>query len=203
MQQNPQMGMQNPQMGMPPMGMPGMPPMGMPGMPPMGMPGMGMPQMGMPGMNPMGMPQMGMPPMGMPGMPQMPGGVTLMNQGTPNSTLYVGNLPKLMEEVELFALFKLFGNVINVKIMRSTYTGESRCFGFVTFKTDKEAAEAQKELNNKIENGRELRVYVKKSRKQFDENANFIIRQLDKSIDSKQLTAECEKWGEIVSCNVK
>lgn len=50
---------------------------------------------------------------------------------------------------------------------------------------------------------RELRVYFKKNVRQFPTESNFVVKNLDKSITSKQLIEECKKYGNIISCFVR
>lgn len=119
------------------------------------------------------------------------------------STLYVGNLHPQVKEMELFSLFTAYGQVNSVRIMKNTYTGESRCFGFVTFDKVEEAKTAQEILNNSPYMLREIRVYFKKNFKEVNPDKNFVIKNLDKAISSKQLAEEASKFGNVISCFVR
>ena len=119
------------------------------------------------------------------------------------STLYVGNLHPELKEMELFSLFSQFGKISSVRIMKNTYTGESRCFGFVTFEKIEEAKIAQEKLNNLEYMMREIRVYFKKNIKVINLDKNFVIKNLDKSVSSRQLAEEVSKFGNVISCFVK
>lgn len=44
--------------------------------------------------------------------------------------LYIGNLPAKLTESELEDLFKPFGEVKSVKIIKDYYSGQSKGFGF-------------------------------------------------------------------------
>ncbi len=117
--------------------------------------------------------------------------------------LYIGNLhPDLSEDV-LFGEFCRFGNITGCKIMWNTYTRESRCFGFVTFQNKQDAEKAQSTMNGIEFYKRELRVYLKKNLKSLNPDANFIIKDLDKSVTTKMLTEECKKYGDVISCFVR
>lgn len=119
------------------------------------------------------------------------------------STLYVGNLHPELKEIELFSLFNQFGKITGVRIMKNTYTGESRMFGFVTFDKVEDAKLAQEKLNNSEFMMREIRVYFKKNLKQINHDKNFVIKNLDKSVSSRQLAEEVSKFGNVISCFVK
>ena len=58
------------------------------------------------------------------------------------NSLYVGNLHPMIDEMAFYAQFHPFGTILSSRIMKNTYTGASRGFGFVTFekKEDAEAA---------------------------------------------------------------
>lgn len=58
-------------------------------------------------------------------------------------------------------------------------------------------------MNGYVYCKRELRVYFKKNVRQFPAEANYVIKNLDKSITSRQLNEECKKFGNIISCFVK
>lgn len=121
----------------------------------------------------------------------------------PGHSLYVGNIsPSISEEI-LMQLFSRFGEPSNVRIMKDTFTKKSREFGFVTFFNKEDALKAQKEMNNTIQFGRELRVYVKKNLKSLPKDANVVLRNLNKRISSRELTDHCSSFGEIISCYVK
>jgi len=160
--------------------------------------------MNAPGYMPMAPGYMGvstMPPMG----PMNPGMAFNFAPKVLNSpsTLYVGNLHPELKEIELFSLFNQFGKITGVRIMKNTYTGESRLFGFVTFDKVEDAKLAQEKLNNSEFMMREIRVYFKKNLKQINHDKNFVIKNLDKSVSSRQLAEEVSKFGNVISCFVK
>ncbi len=70
--------------------------------------------------------------------------------------IYIGNLAPQVSDQELENLFKQFGELKSVKIIRDMFTGESKGFGFVEM-NDKTAAEnAIKELNTKELSGKKI-----------------------------------------------
>jgi RNA recognition motif-containing protein len=72
--------------------------------------------------------------------------------------IFVGNLSQQVNEQDIEALFKAYGAVTSVKIIRDMFTGESKGFGFVEM-NDKAAAEkAMEELNTKEVKGKKITV---------------------------------------------
>lgn len=58
-------------------------------------------------------------------------------------------------------------------------------------------------MNNKEIFKREIRVQFKSNMKNLNPKANMVIKNLAKSITSKQITEECEKFGNVISCFVR
>ena len=56
--------------------------------------------------------------------------------------LYVGNLNYNASEEEIKQLFEQYGNVSSVTIIRDSYSGQSKGFGFVEMATSEEAEKA-------------------------------------------------------------
>jgi RNA recognition motif-containing protein len=72
--------------------------------------------------------------------------------------LYVGNLTFSVTEDQLKNLFTQFGTVDSVKIVKDTFDGRSKGFGFVEMSTDEEATLASENLNGTEFEGRSIRV---------------------------------------------
>jgi RNA recognition motif-containing protein len=151
-------------------------------------------------------------PQQMRGMPMMPPQMMQMYSQMPmnqvntiheNNCLYVGNLNPDLVEMDLFSEFHHFGPLANVKLMKNIFNNENRGYGFVTYENRENAEKAQKAMNNKEVLRREIRVYFKKNIKNISKEANMVIKNLHKDISSQQLTDECSKFGELISCFVK
>ena len=76
-------------------------------------------------------PFMGAPLMG-PGMMFGNNGMMVKTMRT-EATLYVGNLNPSLMDSRLFEFFRPYGEIVNCKIMRDIYSGESRGFAFVSY----------------------------------------------------------------------
>ena len=72
--------------------------------------------------------------------------------------IYVGNLPREVNEEELRGTFEPFGQVTSAKIITDKFSGVSRGFGFVEMADDEEAKAALAGLNGKELKGRTLTV---------------------------------------------
>jgi RNA recognition motif-containing protein len=72
--------------------------------------------------------------------------------------IYVGNLPFSVDDEQLRELFKTYGEIEEVTIIKDRFSGRSKGFGFVTFKEDESAKKAISEMNEKEVEGRNLKV---------------------------------------------
>ena len=72
--------------------------------------------------------------------------------------LFVGNLGPDVTESEIEALFKPFGQIDSVQVMRELFTGKGRGFGFVEMPGKKQSLAAIAGLNGKEFAGRALKV---------------------------------------------
>lgn len=80
--------------------------------------------------------------------------------------IFVGNIAAQVSDQELEDLFKEFGDIKSVKIIRDMFTQASKGFGFVEMKEKSAAEVAIKELNTKEIGGKKL--VVNEARPQMD-----------------------------------
>ena len=73
-------------------------------------------------------------------------------------SLFVGNMSFQITESELNELFKPFGQVTRVNLVKDRETGRARGFAFVEMPNDDEAAKAIAGLDGKTIGGRNLKV---------------------------------------------
>ncbi len=78
--------------------------------------------------------------------------------------LYVGNIDYSASEDELARLFEKYGQVEVVNIPIDRHNGKARGFGFVTFKTQKDATNAM-DLHGTEFKGRQIQVNFARERK--------------------------------------
>ena len=108
-------------------------------------------------------------------------------QTNPNFfSVYVGNLPqKAFYDLDLQKFFTTKGyKILKAKVVINQQTGQPKGFGFLTFYTKEEAEKCINEMNNQEIQGQAIRMQpeFKKENRQFDENANILIKNLDKDI---------------------
>ena len=72
--------------------------------------------------------------------------------------IFVGNLGPDVTEAEIAELFKPFGQVASVELMRELFTGKGRGFGFVEMPGRQQSRDAIAALNGKEHAGRALTV---------------------------------------------
>ena len=72
--------------------------------------------------------------------------------------IFVGNLSQQVNEQDIEALFKAYGAVTSVKIIRDMFTGESKGFAFVEMNDKAAATKAMEELNTKELKGKKITV---------------------------------------------
>ncbi|MEO1480797.1 MAG: RNA-binding protein [Myxococcota bacterium] len=74
------------------------------------------------------------------------------------SKLFVGSLNPDFGLVELIALFKPFGEILEADVFVDPNTGRSRCFGFVTIASHKDAKTAVHALDGTMQLGSRIHV---------------------------------------------
>ena len=72
--------------------------------------------------------------------------------------IYVGNLPQAMTKDKLESLFKEFGEIENVKVIKDRFSGRPKGYGFVEMPSNSEADKAIKALNGNNLDGSFIKV---------------------------------------------
>ena len=83
--------------------------------------------------------------------------------------IYVRNLNFSLEEAELEQIFRQFGEVSSVKIIKDKFTGRAKGFGFVEMPNEQEGLAAIEKLNGTDVKGRNM--FVDKANPPKDKNA--------------------------------
>jgi RNA recognition motif-containing protein len=81
-------------------------------------------------------------------------------------TIYVGNISYSMKEEDLAGVFKQFGTVSSVKIIRDKKTHRSKGYGFVEMASESDADKAVESLNGTEVGGRSVKVTKANPRKE-------------------------------------
>lgn len=83
-----------------------------------------------------------------------------------NAKLYVGNLDYAVTADQLSQLFSQVGEVVDSVVITDRQTGRSKGFAFVQMKTEEQAQEAVKTLNETEFQGRKLRIDVARPKRE-------------------------------------
>jgi RNA recognition motif-containing protein len=87
--------------------------------------------------------------------------------------IYVGNLPRAVNENDLRETFQAFGEVSTAAIIKDKFSGESRGFGFIEMPNKDEAEKAISMLNGKDLKGRTATVNEAKPRTDSSRSGGF------------------------------
>lgn len=88
---------------------------------------------------------------------------TFLKKDYEGATVYIGNLNYEKDELAVRDLFRKYGRVIRVKLVRDPKTNLKKGFGFAQMPNIKDATSAIKELNGKQLDGRTLKVSLASS----------------------------------------
>jgi polyadenylate-binding protein len=121
-----------------------------------------------------------------------------------NASLYVGDLAPAVNEAKLFEVFNAVGPVASIRICRDAVTRRSRGYGYVNFHNPADAERALDTMNYQNIDGRPCRLMWKQSDKnlRISGAGNIFVKNLDESIDNKQLYDTFSLFGNILSCKV-
>jgi RNA recognition motif-containing protein len=87
-----------------------------------------------------------------------------------NPVVYIGNLNYKKDEFGIMNMFKPFGYVEKVNLIKDEKTETSKGIAFVEMQTKKAANEAVAELNGKVIDGRTVKVSIAKEREAISPN---------------------------------
>jgi RNA recognition motif-containing protein len=79
--------------------------------------------------------------------------------------LFIKNIDKDINEMQLEGLFAQFGEVVSTKIAYDTITWESKGFAFIEMEKKADGQKAIDALNGKMVKGRELIVQIAEERR--------------------------------------
>ena len=79
--------------------------------------------------------------------------------------IYVGQLPPSVTEEDLREIFKEFGEIVSLNLMKDRFSGQSKGYGFIDMPDNSQADKAIKALNKTMFKGREIKVNQAEQRK--------------------------------------
>jgi CUG-BP- and ETR3-like factor len=113
------------------------------------------------------------------------------------SKIFVGTLPKDMNDGELRQLFHPYGDIEEAIILKNAM-GISKCCGFVRYKREEDAANAIKEMNCKRIRENERPIQVRLAETEPKESWKLFIGSIPNDFDEEKLQEVFEPFGKLV-----
>ncbi|KRF98473.1 uncharacterized protein Dwil_GK15493, isoform B [Drosophila willistoni] len=120
-----------------------------------------------------------------------------------NIKMFVGQVPKSMDETQLREMFEEYGAVHSINVLRDKATGISKGCCFVTFYTRRAALKAQDALHNvKTLNGMYHPIQMKPADSENRNERKLFVGMLNKKLNENDVRKLFEVHGAIEECTV-
>ncbi|XP_065209967.1 CUGBP Elav-like family member 1 isoform X8 [Planococcus citri] len=117
--------------------------------------------------------------------------------------MFVGQIPRTMDEEELKAMFSEYGRVHQINVLRDKHTGQSKGCCFLTYYTRKAALDAQNALHNiKILPGMHHPIQMKPADSENRNERKLFVGMLSKKCNETDIRNMFEHFGTIEECTV-
>jgi len=117
--------------------------------------------------------------------------------------MFVGQIPRHLDETELRAMFEEFGTVFQINVLRDKVSGQSKGCCFVTFFTRKAALEAQNQLHNvRTLAGMHHPIQMKPADTENRNERKLFIGMVSKQCDEEDVRRVFARFGPIEECTV-
>lgn len=120
-----------------------------------------------------------------------------------NIKMFVGQVPKSMDEAQLREMFEEYGPVHSINVLRDKATGISKGCCFVTYYTRRAALKAQDALHNvKTLNGMYHPIQMKPADSENRNERKLFVGMLNKKLNENDVRKLFEVHGAIEECTV-
>lgn len=117
--------------------------------------------------------------------------------------MFVGQIPRSMDEEQLRAMFEEYGRVHQINVLRDKLTGQSKGCCFVTFFTRRSALDAQNALHNiKTLNGMHHPIQMKPADSENRNERKLFVGMLAKKLTEADVKNLFSQYGAIEECTV-
>lgn len=125
-------------------------------------------------------------------------------QSLPQASLYIGDLHPLATEAMLYSKFAEVGPVLSTRVCRDLATRSSLGYGYVNFEDPLDAERALQNMNYESFMGRPIRIMWSQRDPSLRKSGrgNIFIKNLDKSINQRELYDTFSRIGRILSCKI-
>jgi len=124
------------------------------------------------------------------------------NKGEDIRSLIINYLPQSFTENDVLHYFSPFGLLLQCKVVRDLFTGESKAYGFVKYAAKNSAECAMKVLNGFQVENKKLKVGVARNHCKKIRNSKLYVTHLPKTLDSKGLVKLFKPYGRVLECTV-
>lgn len=117
--------------------------------------------------------------------------------------MFVGQIPRSMDEADLTKMFSEYGRVYNINVLRDKVTGQSKGCCFVSFFTRKAALDAQNALHNiKTLTGMHHPIQMKPADSENRNERKLFVGMLSKKYSENDVRQMFQIFGTIEECTV-
>lgn len=117
--------------------------------------------------------------------------------------MFVGQIPRSMDENDLRKMFEDYGQVHQVNVLRDKISGQSKGCCFVTFYKRKDALQAQNDMHNiKTLNGMHHPIQMKPADSENRNERKLFVGMLSKKISENDVRIMFSAYGSIEECTV-
>jgi len=116
---------------------------------------------------------------------EMIGDLPEADAAPPSNVLFICKLNPVTSEDDLEIIFSRFGNVLSCDIIRDWKTGESLCYGFISFESESACEQAYFKMNNVLVDDRRIKV-------DFSQSVHHLWNQFKKY--GKRISSSLQNW---------